>query len=195
MFVDDSPQSSDGRRRRSEQSRDRIIDAVMALVAEGHVNPSAENVAARAEVGLRSVFRHFKDMESLYGEMSLRLARLYQPALAPFVSADWRGKLDELTVRRTGTYEQILPFKRAADAHRHESPTIDGSQKALFLVLRERLVQILPAAITGNPLVFEAIDLLLSFECWQRLRIEQQLDPATARQLISNQISLIVAAA
>lgn len=195
MLVDDYPHSSDGRRRRSEQTRDRIITAMMTLVAEGHLNPSAENVAARAEVGLRSVFRHFKDMESLYGEMSLRIAQLYKPALAPFISHDWRGKLDEMTVRRTGIYEQILPFKRAADAHRHESPTIQNGQKALFLVMRERLVQILPAAIAGNPLAFEAIDLLLSFECWQRLRLEQQLDPAMARQLIGNQISLIIAAA
>jgi hypothetical protein len=61
--------------------------------------------------------------------------------------------------------------------------------------MRERLVQVLPAAIAGKPLVFEAMDMLLSFECWQRLRLEQQLDPAMARQLIGNQISLITAAA
>ena len=168
---------------------------MMALVAEGHLNPSAENVAARAEVGLRSVFRHFKDMESLYAEMSLCIARLYLPALAPFVSADWRGKLDEMTIRRTSIYEQILPFKRAADAHRHESPTIDAEQKAMIRMLRERLAQILPAAIVGNPLVFEVIDLLLSVDCWQRLRLDQQLDAAAALRLIGNQISLTIAAA
>jgi AcrR family transcriptional regulator len=195
MIVDEVLPSSDGRRRRSEQSRDRIIAAMMALVAEGHLNPSAENVAARAEVGLRSVFRHFKDMESLYAEMSLRLARHYEPALAPFASVEWRGKLDEMIVRRTGIYEQLLPFKRAADAHRHESPTIDANQKAMSRVLRERLAQILPTAIASSPLAFEAIDLLLSFDCWQRLRLDQHLDPAMARGLLDHQINLIVAAA
>jgi hypothetical protein len=113
----------------------------------------------------------------------------------PFASADWRGKLDEMIERRTGIYEQLLPFKRASDAHRHESPTIEANQQAVSQAMRERLVQVLPAAIAGKPLVFEAMDMLLSFECWQRLRLEQQLDPAMARQLIGNQISLITAAA
>ncbi len=195
MIAVDSPNSSDGRRRRSEQSRTRIVDAVMALVAEGHITPSAENVAARAGVGLRSVFRHFKDMESLYAEIWLSNVRVYKAALLPYVSADWRGKLDEMIERRTGIYEQLLPFKRAGDVHIHKSPTLAVNQKAVSRVLRERLAQILPAAIAGKPLVFEAINMLLSFECWQLLRLEQQLDPAMARQLIGNQISLITAAA
>lgn len=195
MIADDTPHSSDGRRRRSEQSRTRIVDAVMALVAEGHITPSAENVAARAGVGLRSVFRHFKDMESLYAEIWLSNVRVYKAALLPYVSADWRGKLDEMIERRTGIYEQLLPFKRAGDVHIHKSPTLAVNQKAVSRVLRERLAQTLPAAIVGKPLVFEAINMLLSFECWQLLRLEQQLDPAMARQLIGNQISLITAAA
>ncbi len=195
MIAVDSPNSSDGRRRRSEQSRTRIVDAVMALVAEVHITPSAENVAARAGVGLRSVFRHFNDMESLYAEIWLSNVRVYAAALLPYVSADWRGKLDEMIERRAGVYEQLLPFKRAGDVHIHKSPTLAVNQKAVSRVLRERLAQILPAAIVGKPLVFEAINMLLSFECWQLLRLEQQLDPAMARQLIGNQISLITAAA
>ena len=194
MIADDSPHATDGRRRRSEQSRTRIVDAVMALVAEGHINPSAENVAARAGVGLRSVFRHFKDMESLYAEIWLRNVQVYLAALAPYVSPDWRGKLDEMIERRAGVYEQLLPFKRAGDAHVHESSTLAVNQQAVSRVLRQRLVQILPAAIVDNSLAFEAMDMLLSFECWQRLRFEQQLDPVMARQLIANQISLITAA-
>jgi AcrR family transcriptional regulator len=192
MFLDDSLPSSDGRRRRSEQSRDRIIAAMMSIVADGHLNPLAEDVAARAQVGLRSVFRHFKDMESLYAEMSLRLARLFQPALEPFISLDWRGKLSEMIVRRTGIYEQVLPFKRAADAHRHESPSIQTNHKAMTQLLRDRLALILPPALVDNAQAFEAIDMLLSIDCWQRLRIEQQLDAAIARRLIETQIGLII---
>jgi AcrR family transcriptional regulator len=192
MFLDDSLPSSDGRRRRSEQSRDRIIAAMMSIVADGHLNPLAEDVAARAQVGLRSVFRHFKDMESLYAEMSLRLARLFQPALEPFISLDWRGKLGEMIVRRTGIYEQVLPFKRAADAHRHESPSIQANHKAMTRLLRDRLALVLPPGLAGNAQAFESIDMLLSIDCWQRLRLEQQLDAAVARRLIETQIDLII---
>ena len=55
----------DGRRLRSQVSRAKIVEALMTLVEAGQVDPSAEEVAATAGVGLRSVFRHFKDMESL----------------------------------------------------------------------------------------------------------------------------------
>ena len=49
---------TDGRVRRSERSRQKIIDAFMALVREGHFDPSAQAVAEKARDGLRSVFRH-----------------------------------------------------------------------------------------------------------------------------------------
>ena len=109
----------DGRRRRSENSRNRIVAAMLDLVAEGRITPSAEEVASRAGVGLRTVFRHFTDMESLYAAMTGRLAEHYEMWLIPFDSTDWQGQLAEAIERRTATYERLLPFKRAGDAHRH----------------------------------------------------------------------------
>lgn len=50
-------------------SRANIVAAILALVGNGKVNPSAARVAERAEVELRSVFRHFDDMDALYREM------------------------------------------------------------------------------------------------------------------------------
>ena len=58
--------TEDGRRQRSDRSRRRIIEALFDLIGEGDMSPSAVNVAARAEVGLRTVFRHFEDMDSIY---------------------------------------------------------------------------------------------------------------------------------
>jgi AcrR family transcriptional regulator len=76
--------ATDGRRKRSETSRQRIVEAMIALVGEGHMSPSAEQVATRAGVGLRTVFRHFADMDSLYASMALRLEREYEDWLDPF---------------------------------------------------------------------------------------------------------------
>ena len=56
----------DGRRLRSERSKQAIIDAILALMEEGNLVPSAQTVADRAGIGIRSVFRHFADMEELY---------------------------------------------------------------------------------------------------------------------------------
>lgn len=180
--------STDGRRRRSQQSRDRIVVAMMALVEEGKLTPIAEQVAERAQVGLRSVFRHFNDMESLFAEMALRLARYYQPATTPFVSSDWRGRLAEAIERRIAIFEKLLPYKRAADVRRHSSPAIQNTYAATSQMMRARLGDMLPPHLKDDATAFETLDFLLSADSWQRLRIEQGLSIETARAIIEAQV-------
>jgi AcrR family transcriptional regulator len=192
MIGADAEPSTDGRRRRSQASRERIVAAMMALVEEGQLNPVAEDVAERAQVGLRSVFRHFSDMDSLYAEMAAKLARAYLPALAPFESADWHGQLFEAINRRISVYERVLPFKRAADAHRHESQVIQNNHAATSHLMRARLRDLLPPALRDDPIAFETLDFLLSIDSWQRLRSEQKLSPAQARLLLETMVRALV---
>lgn len=192
MLADETPAQTDGRRRRSQQSRDRIIAAMMALVEEGQISPIAEQVAERAQVGLRSVFRHFNDMDSLFAEMAVRLSRHYQPALASFVSPDWRGRLGEAIERRVAVYEVLLPYKRAADAHRHASVAIQTNHAQTSQLLRNRLKSLLPPHLESDANALETLDFLLSMESWQRLRLEQKLSAATARAIIEAQIKAVV---
>ena len=56
----------DGRRLRSERSRQAIIDASLELMEEGVLVPTAQMVSERAGVGIRSFFRHYADMETLF---------------------------------------------------------------------------------------------------------------------------------
>lgn len=192
MFGVDIQPSLDGRRRRSQVSRERIVAAMMALVEEGQMNPVAEVVADRAQVGLRSVFRHFNDMESLYAEMAAKLAREYLPALAPFESADWHGQLIESIARRISVYERLLPFKRAADAHRHESQVIQNNHAVTSHLMRARLRDLLPPMLRDDPLAFETLDFLLSIDSWQRLRSEQKLTVEQARLVVETQVNALV---
>ncbi len=161
---------------------------MLALVEGGAITPSAEDVAARAQVGLRSVFRHFKDMDSLYAEMSLRLARSYESAMAPFETSGFPAQLFEAMDRRFGIYERMLPFKRAADTHRHESAVIQSHHDAATLLLRARLQALLPPALVDDAMLFETLDMLLSVDVWARLRIEQRLSVGRARAIVEDQV-------
>ena len=180
---------TDGRRRRAQTSRDRIVAAMLALVEEGHITPSADLVAGRAAVGLRTVFRHFADMESLYAAMTTALSRHYDLGPLPFAAADWRGQVLEGAERRIATYETLLPFKRAADAHRHMSPAIQEEHARVLAVMRARLVSIVPDEIVSQGRVIETIDLLLSFDVWQRLRGDQDLSVEAARAIVLDEIA------
>ncbi len=168
---------------------------MLDLVAAGSISPGAEDVAAKAQVGLRSVFRHFKDMETLYREMSVRLARDYALWLVPYRSDDWRGQLRETINRRLTTYERMMPFKRAADLHRHESLTLREENERTLAMMRAKLLTILPKVISDDGLTLETIDLLLSFDAWQRLRTDQKLTPGRARAVVETQVELVLAAA
>jgi AcrR family transcriptional regulator len=185
---------TDGRRRRAADSRDRIVTAMLELIAAGEITPRAEDVAVQAGVGLRTVFRIFRDMETLRAAMTARMAADYRMWLVPFQSADWRGQLAETIERRLTTFERLLPFKRASDAHRHESPSMQAEYRARLAAMRARLMSILPPEITGDSLRFEAIDLLLSPEAWQRLRDDQGLSPEAARAVIEAQVAGVVGA-
>lgn len=166
---------------------------MVALVGEGHLTPAAEQVAAKAGVGLRTVFRHFSDMESLYAGMAERLAGEYRDWQAPFAADDWRGQLIEMRDRRLGTYERLMPYKRAADVHRHASLTIQRTHAATLATMRARLEQLLPAAIVADPVTLETLDLMLSFEVWQRLRLDQGLSSDAARAVIARAIERLTA--
>ncbi len=193
LFAPPVEADSDGRRRRSQQSRDRIVAAMMTLVEAGAITPSAEEVAARADVGLRSVFRHFKDMDSLYAEMAIRLTRVYESALLPFESSDWQGQLAEVIDRRLAVFERLLPFKRAADAHRHESPAIEANHAAALMLQRHRLQAVLPPHLVDDVPKFEALDMVLSVDTWVRLRNEQKLAPSAARAVVEQLVAALIA--
>ncbi len=52
----------DGRRRRSERSREAIVQSILDLVGEQVLEPTAQQIAGRAGVDITTVFRHFSDM-------------------------------------------------------------------------------------------------------------------------------------
>jgi AcrR family transcriptional regulator len=187
------PETLDGRHRRSERSRARIVDALLELVLAGKTTPNAEEVAATAKVGIRSVFRHFNDMESLYREMSLRLeSEFMQAAKLPFTSTDWRGKLVEMIDRRFAVFERIAPYRRAADGYRLRSPALQADIEKLDRFLRMRLQYVVPAEALDTDRI-EVLDMILSFEGWNRLRHTQGLSPDAARRVTDVTVERLLA--
>ncbi len=186
LISDMSSQSSakenpDGRRRRADTSRQRIVDAMMELMKAGEIAPSAETIALKAGVGRRTVFRLFSDMETVYAEIQhAMLARVEPLFCAPLEGRRWRDRLDALIERRATVFEEILPFKTAADAQRHRSPFLQKDHALLAAMTRRTLAEVLPKKMAPGTRAFEALDAALSMEMWQRLRHDQALAPKAA---------------
>ena len=183
---------TDGRRLRSADSRRRIVEAMMRLVEEGDLEPGAESVAERAGVGLRSVFRHFKDMESLRREMNAVVeARLWSMVEKPLPGTTWRERLEALMVRRSEVFETVMPYRRAANAQRHRSELIQAKSVELNRILRATLTGVLPAGVDGD--TFDALDLVMCAESWIRMRTDQGLDPDRARRVMAHAVRALLA--
>ncbi len=185
--------ATDGRRQRSLDSRARIIQAMLELVREGVAVPNAEQVAERAQVGLRSVFRHFKDMDSLFREINYRIEREASDAFLRPVRGDTpQARLDDLVQRRCGLFERISPFYIAAQAQRPKSEYLDQDAQNRVQLLRQLLKQVLEPDVVARTERFEALDALLSASTWIRLRRDQGLDFDQAKAVIEQTAQLLI---
>lgn len=175
----------DGRRVRGHENRRNIIAAMLGLIGEGVISPSAEEVASRARVGLRTVFRHFEDMDRLYREISeVMNAELMPLASAPLPEGGWRERLAELAMRRSHVFEKMMPFKNAADVHRHRSDFLLAEHAQLNVIQRAILHDTLAPVLPMKGATLEALDLLMSFDSWRRLRQDQKLSVVQARNTV-----------
>ena len=156
---------------------------MLELVRAGAISPRAEEVAERAGVGLRTVFRHFDDMDSLYREMAEAMRQELQPLVsAPLGSPDWNGKLDEIVLRRA---RSVRARDAVQERRRRSSPSF-----ALFCARITRRCEP-PSGLRSSSSAgstqkeerfFEALDQALSFSTWQHLRRDQKLTQDQARQ-------------
>jgi AcrR family transcriptional regulator len=187
--------SSDGRQRRSERSREAIVQALFDLVGEGILQPTAQQVAETAGVGIRSVFRHFADMDSLFAEMDARLQAEAHPLLRgdpPEADASKRARA--LVLRRIAFFEKIAPYKRAGTIQRWRSEFLRGQHGVLVRALRADLLRWLPELRRAPADLVEAFDLVLSFEAWDRLRTDQRLGCGRARDVMLRTVLALLTA-
>jgi AcrR family transcriptional regulator len=175
---------TDGRKRRSSESREKIVHGMLRLVKAGEMHASAARVAEAAGVGLRSVFRHFEDMEQLYGQMSEIVAERIRPILlAPLTARGWKAQLLELAERRMKVFDEVMPFKVAGSLRRFKSKFLMDDYRLHLKMERATLEAILPEKVLGDKALLRAIEMVTSFQAWRRLRQDQNLSTAEARDV------------
>ncbi|MFL2735725.1 MAG: TetR/AcrR family transcriptional regulator [Gammaproteobacteria bacterium] len=64
----------DGRKLRSESTADHILNTVIKIARKGDIDSMSFNsIAKEANIGTRTIFRHFKDQESLQNSLDQKL--------------------------------------------------------------------------------------------------------------------------
>lgn len=193
MNIQTPTRHPDGRKQRSERSRLAIVDAMLDIVMGGKMEPSAAEVAERAGVSARTVFRHFEEMDSLYSEMTERMEAEILPIVQqPFTGEGWRTQLDQLLERRAMIYDRIMPLKIAASIRRFSSEYLMLNYRRFLHLERTGLENVLPEVIRKDAARMSAIEMCAGFQTWRRLRQDQGLSAEQATDVIKLTIGSLV---
>ena len=175
----------DGRRLRSERSREAIIDATLSLMNDGILIPTAQAIAERAGVGIRSFFRHFADMETLFSAVDEQSRDTYE---AHFLGGDRGGTLEERILhaveRRADGYEAESNTVLSTAAQLWRSEVLRKNYARYQRGLRKDLDGWLPELKKLSRTKREAVDAIASFEMWHRLRYHQGLSKKSTIKLL-----------
>lgn len=184
----------DGRLLRTERSRAKMVKAFFDLVGEGIVHPTAQQVAERADVGIRTVFRHFSDMDTLFAEVD---AMLREQVGSAFLECASEGSLIErattLVRRRAAVFESLAPYLRATRIYRQRSGYLDHQYTVFVKQQRSLLLAQLPELEQAPRDLADAIEVATSFEVWDRLRADQRLGAARAMEAVERAVCVLVA--
>ena len=187
-------QSSDGRRQRSERSQTAIIEAALALMDEGALVPTAQQIADRAGVGIRSFFRHFADMDSLFLAADEMLISSYE---ALFEVDNRAGTLSERVARAINLYgnafDQLRPIILCTQAQLWRSPKLRENYAWHQKRLRKELELWLPEVAALPKDRREALHAVASFDMWHRLREHQGLSPKASSDIVTSLVNDLIA--
>ncbi|MBU3062296.1 TetR/AcrR family transcriptional regulator [Nocardia sp. NEAU-G5] len=185
----------DGRTARAARNRQAVIDATLALMEEGVLRPTAQAVAERAGVAIRSVFHYFADVETLHTDAAETQAQRHWSLLTQPVTGELAERVEQVVALRARLFERIGGTRRAALLLEHESPVFAERLTRSRAALRAHLSMIVPELGGLEPPSREAACAAASWETWQVLRRDQGLsvDAAVAAVVAALKSLLAVA--
>jgi len=195
--ADDAPGDEvplDGRAARAAKTRNAIADALLDLLADGEMRPTAKEIADRAGVSVRSVYVHFDDLEGLYCVAATRYFGRVAPMLAPVAAVgSVEVRADSLARQRVRLYAQSGAIGRATRLHAESSPTLerivrDGRNRSRADLERVFARELDVLDETERDRVLAMLDVLCGPETWETLHLQHDLDVDASARCIADAI-------
>jgi TetR/AcrR family transcriptional regulator of autoinduction and epiphytic fitness len=170
-------ENEDGRTARGRRTREAVIDALLSLLEEGNLQPSARQIADRGGVALRSVWTHFSDKESLYaeaGEREVARLRAVKEEIDPGLPLPER--ITRFAEQRARILEKLSPVAEAARLREPFSPQLRASRDAYYALARANVEQVFGAELAryGESAGRDLTDQLLVVSSWSTWRTMRQ---------------------
>ena len=189
----------DGRTVRAERTRQALVDALLSLLYEGELHPTAERISARAGVSERSLFQHFADREVLYQAVALQQYERIAPTLAPVdLSLSLPERIDAFVEQRARLLEEVTPVRRAALLLEPDSEVVSGWLQSTRRQKAREVERVFRAELDEldqprRGVVLGALAAASAWTFWESLRAHQRLSVDRSRAAMRQAILSLLA--
>ena len=197
----ETEKKKDGRVARGRRTQDAIVEALLALVGEGSPNPTAQEIADRARVSLRTIRHHFPTRESLILAAGARRAEVL-PVLRVVRARDRSldERIDRFVDERVAWLRATTELRAAAAAQESRSPSVRKMSRAVRQERRRVTEATFEDVLDALPkrrrlCTLEALDVASSGVTWDSLRGDQRLDVGDATAVVRQLIAALLASA
>ncbi len=189
----------DGRTVRALRTRTAIADAVLGLLEAGELRSSARRIAEEAGVGLRSIFQHFTDRETLFAAVADRQFDRFRHLVD---SAPGEGTIEErarsLARLRAELFELITPVRRAAVLEEPFSEALAARLRWFWGMTRTEVARVFSDELSrlgpdDRRSTLAALQVASSWETWDNLRRREELEVTEAEAVVARTLFAVAA--
>src|SRR5688572_18810275 len=182
----------DGRTLRRERNRTATVDAMLELYREGHLAPSSDEIAERAGLSPRSLFRYFEDLDDL---VQTAVAR-QQEHVGPFfpipvsVDAPFATRVEAFVQQRMRLFDAMGAVGQVARLRAPFQPLIAAQLSQIRSALRAQISSLFAAELRAlgtarAATALAALDVVCSYEGHHLMRDDQSLSRARTAAVLS----------
>ena len=188
----------DGRRLRAQRTRRAIVAAAIELIDGGEVDPTGQQIAARAKVAVRSIGQHFASREELLlAAAEEHAARMAAMRAAIGADAPWGERFSAFVVSRAKELDASAAMRRAAAAHEARSKVVEGAIVAAARARRVEVTRVFGAELGAlspaeRRAVADALDAATSGKTWDGMRRDAGLGHAHAKAAMARTIAALL---
>lgn len=194
-------EETDGRTARRDRNRVAVLDAAIALFADGNLQPKPEDVAARSGVSLRSVYRYYsKPPELLRAAMARHLERVEALlAIEAIGEGDLAGRIERFVSARIRLHNGIGPVARAARMAAAHNDVIRGQYEATRRTLREQVEchfapELTPLDRDDRRAIASALDALVQLDALDYFRLDRGFSAKQTAAVLRRAITKLLSA-
>lgn len=189
----------DGRTARGQRTRRAVADALLALIHEGDLRPTAPRIAERAGVSLRSIFQHYSDLETLFAAAGRRHLEQVQELIGDPVdpSRPRAERVDGFVAQRARVLEFMAPVARAAAIQEPFSTQLRANREWAVVAGRAEIETVFAVELSACPAsdrteLLTALEVATSSPTWEQLRVWHDLSPERARAVMVRALAALL---